>query len=53
MSSVLGRNGSLQVSRVASGHAAYKLLGAFLVTLVDPVETSDGAFVYRKLLDSL
>ena len=38
---------------MAGGHAAYKLLGAVLVALVAPVETSDGAFVYRKLLDFL
>ena len=41
----------MKISRVAGGHAAYKLLGAVLGPPVDPVETSDGAGVYRKLLD--
>ena len=38
---------------MACEHAAYRLLDIFGLVPVDPVETSHGAFVSRKLLDSL
>ena len=41
------------IAGVMCGHATYMLLDVFFLVLVGPVETSHGAIVSQKLLDSL